>query len=375
MNNRLQSSNDLALCGAKPGESENATTKVWALLVSILLLLPLAGLSASGRLPAAFFEFPPRTRYVEDHPFSMPVFLIYLGGISAFCFWWVPQLKQMFGRRLQPRSKSARFPLYGWAGLVLLGAGWLLAWTRFEALSFLQLHTFLPLWLGYILTVAGLCHLSSGRSAVTDYRIRFWLLFPQSSAFWWIFEYLNRFVQNWSYQNVAQFDAPLYFSLATLSFSTVLPAVLVTKELLEGLFKFSPGRPLFSRALSLYLIALAFPALFLVGIYPQILFPIVWVAPLLLFAGVLVRGYPEFSSAFSLPIVSQWALAALICGFFWEMWNFFSLARWVYHVPYVARFYLFEMPVLGFAGYLPFGVFCGVICWMLGIKSRREGFV
>ena len=52
------------------------------------------------------------------------------------------------------------------------------------------------------------------------------------------------------------------------------------------------------------------------------------------------------------------ALAALICGFFWEMWNYFSLARWTYSIPYVQRFYLFEMPVLGYGGYLPFGLEC-----------------
>ena len=59
--------------------------------------------------------------------------------------------------------------------------------------------------------------------------------------------------------------------------------------------------------------------------------------------------------------VFRFALAALICGFFWELWNFHSLAQWVYSVPYVDRFLLFEMPLLGFAGYLPFGLECAVI--------------
>jgi hypothetical protein len=52
------------------------------------------------------------------------------------------------------------------------------------------------------------------------------------------------------------------------------------------------------------------------------------------------------------------ALAALICGFFWEMWNFNSLAHWEYSVPLVQRFHLFEMPLPGYAGYLPFGLEC-----------------
>jgi len=59
------------------------------------------------------------------------------------------------------------------------------------------------------------------------------------------------------------------------------------------------------------------------------------------------------------------AAAALICGFFWEMWNTFSLAKWVYDIPLVDRFHVFEMPILGYAGYLPFGLQCAVIGAML----------
>ena len=59
------------------------------------------------------------------------------------------------------------------------------------------------------------------------------------------------------------------------------------------------------------------------------------------------------------------AVSALICGFFWEMWNFLSLAKWIYSIPFVGEFKIFEMPVLGFAGYLPFGLECAVIAQML----------
>jgi hypothetical protein len=59
--------------------------------------------------------------------------------------------------------------------------------------------------------------------------------------------------------------------------------------------------------------------------------------------------------------VFRLCLAALICGFFWEMWNMYSLSQWIYTVPYVNRFHLFEMPILGYSGYLPFGLECAVI--------------
>ena len=57
------------------------------------------------------------------------------------------------------------------------------------------------------------------------------------------------------------------------------------------------------------------------------------------------------------PVLSL-ALAALVCGFFWELWNAFSSPRWAYAVPYVDRFRLFALPAVGYAGYLPFGPVC-----------------
>jgi hypothetical protein len=46
----------------------------------------------------------------------------------------------------------------------------------------------------------------------------------------------------------------------------------------------------------------------------------------------------------------------LICGWFWEMWNVLSMPKWVYHVPFVDWLKLFEMPILGYGGYLPFSL-------------------
>jgi len=59
--------------------------------------------------------------------------------------------------------------------------------------------------------------------------------------------------------------------------------------------------------------------------------------------------------------LGAFALAALICGLFWEMWNQFSLAHWEYSIPWVDRFHLFQMPLLGYAGYLTFGWECAAI--------------
>jgi hypothetical protein len=47
-------------------------------------------------------------------------------------------------------------------------------------------------------------------------------------------------------------------------------------------------------------------------------------------------------------------LGALICGFFWELWNYYSYPKWIYHTPGAEFLRIFEMPLLGYGGYLPF---------------------
>ena len=54
-------------------------------------------------------------------------------------------------------------------------------------------------------------------------------------------------------------------------------------------------------------------------------------------------------------------LAGLVCGLLWETWNFRSGAKWTYSIPFVGQFRIFEMPVLGFLGFIPFALECYVI--------------
>ena len=65
------------------------------------------------------------------------------------------------------------------------------------------------------------------------------------------------------------------------------------------------------------------------------------------------------------------ALAALCCGFFWEFWNWQSFENnanfWRYDLPYVHVGEIFEMPFLGYSGYL----FFGVECWVMYIACAK----
>jgi hypothetical protein len=38
------------------------------------------------------------------------------------------------------------------------------------------------------------------------------------------------------------------------------------------------------------------------------------------------------------------------------MWNFYSYPKWIYHIPWGNALHVFEMPLLGYGGYLPFAL-------------------
>lgn len=340
----------------------------------LCLLLPLVGVWLAGEPVGQYWEFPPLTRYVQHAPFSWPAFVLIglavAGLVAPLVAGLVRGGRQVRGSEAGPTG--AAFPVWGWAGLLLTGVAWILAWTRLEWFAGFQRHTFFPLWLGYILTVSALTQWRTGSCRMLRRPFHFLLLFGVSAAFWWFFEYLNRFVQNWHYMNIAGVTRLEYVTLGSVSFSTVLPAVSATEEFLESFAAvrrgFSGGRRWHvphPRALAGIVLALAGVGLLGIGVLPDLLYPLLWVSPLLLILGSSVLA----GRSTRLDAVPQgdWrpvavpALAALVCGFFWEMWNVRSLAAWEYSVPFVGRFHLFEMPVLGYGGYLPFGIECALI--------------
>lgn len=257
-----------------------------------------------------------------------------------------------------------------------LAAAWVLAWSRFPWFEPLQSYTFSMLWIGYIVVVNALTWRRTGRSLLTHDPAYFLALFPLSACFWWFFEFLNRFVQNWYYMGVGELGAWEYFLQATLPFATVLPAVLSTRDLLASYPRLSAGLGdawrapwIASRRTGWILLLVASLALAAVGVWPSFLFPALWLAPLAVLSALqVILGEPSILEG---PARGDWqaiwqaALAGIVCGIFWEMWNYHSLAHWEYSVPLVHRFEIFHMPLLGYAGYLPFGLECLAVAGLL----------
>jgi len=65
-----------------------------------------------------------------------------------------------------------------------------------------------------------------------------------------------------------------------------------------------------------------------------------------------------------------------LCGLLWEFWNYWALAKWTYHLPFLGRFEqyrYFEMPLLGFLGFLPFAAECWVMLNTILLLLERLG--
>lgn len=337
------------------------------LFLSCVTVFPLLGYVIQGKEIMHYLYFPPMTTPMAHAPFFPPLFWIGVAGGSMLFMGGVFYYVKISREGIEQKARFVgSFPWWGWIGAVLLLLWWGLAWSRLSWFSGLQSYTFFPLWLSFIVCINALCHWRTGSCPALANPQLFTLLFLVSAPFWWCFEYLNQFVGNWYYVGVDH--NPVVYSLhATLSFSTVLPSFYSIYHLIEKK-RACNGRTLETN-LSPWFAWLSVAAgglgLLCVGLWPEILFFSLWLAPLFILMGALIisgKGYLLINFWQEGTSLMASSLAALICGFFWEMWNYFSQAKWIYSIPFVHGYQIFEMPLLGYLGYLPFGVLCLLLC-------------
>ena len=246
-------------------------------------------------------------------------------------------------------------------GLALLLICWPLNWSLPGVRT---AYLFFPLWLGYVLVMDALVAARTGQSLWQRSRREFILLFVASAPAWWIFEFINQRTGNWEYRGSRSFSQIEHFFFCTISFSTVMPAVFETAEWIRTfgwVQRLGAGPKLKQRpTLVPGLLVTGLAMIALTVAFPRYCYPFVWTA-LVFILEPLNRwlGRPHLLQDLEQgdwrPIISL-CVGALICGFFWEMWNFYSDPKWVYHTPGAQFLHLFEMPLLGYGGYIPFAL-------------------
>ncbi len=354
------------------------------ILIAVLLLAtPLIGVIIEGDPISSFLKFPPKTKYVSHEEFSLLFFLLISGIIIAIL---APFILRIIKSQKLYKSREIhikKFPAWGWGGIVLLVIAWILAWSRFEWFEEFQIYTFTPLWLAYVTIINGFTYMRVGKSLISHSPKYLILLFLFSAIFWWYYEYLNQFVNNWYYTEPNYLNDLEYFLQATLPFSSVLPAVISTWLFLKTFPRLSAGLEDFiktgitqKKSFWWMILLVNVMILGLVYIWSQYLFLFIWVAPLLIIASVI--SIAGGKTIFNNIEKGNWkdifllATAALICGFFWEMWNYYSYAKWEYSIPFVHRYLIFEMPLIGYLGYLPFGIQCGLVGLIINKLTKAD---
>jgi hypothetical protein len=279
------------------------------------------------------------------------------------------------------KTIQKHFPFYGWIGLFLLILFWILNWS----LDGLRTHwAFFPLWLGYSIFIDALVFSRKGTSLIKRNWKLFVGLFLISVPVWWLFELFNLRTQNWFYDGKQYFTDFEYFLLSSLSFSTVMPAVFGTAEF-AGTFRWIKNLEIRKRIIPssktiFFLLTSGFLILVLIITLPGIFYPFVWISVFLLIEPLNIKlknkSLLEFTASGEWSPVFALTVGSLICGFFWEMWNYFSYPQWKYFLPGVNILHVFEMPLPGYIGYLffPFELYAiyNFITGTLSIKDSKD---
>jgi hypothetical protein len=353
----------------------------------LLLILPLVGSYFKwGGLPPGFGLFPAQ-KVEEDPPFNQTIFNLFcIGAVFILAFLVFPRL---FGFKKPPVSNRkirtrVSYPSWFVPSIIIMAVSWTVMWARIKEIHPLDHFTFVPLWWSFIFFLDAIVYKrNNGKSLIASRPVTMKLLATASSFSWFVFEYQNFFVlENWYYPNANELSNFGNISWQLLSYTTVLPAIfefywlLRTFKPLSERYTYGP-RLNFSKPILYGCLVSGLLLAVLMAYFPHELFWVLWVSliPALVPAMELSGYWNPFT-----PIGQKgdWsyfvliALATLLNGFFWEFWNFGSEwfhetqptnpNYWRYSVPYVDKYYLFsQMPILGYFGYLLFGV----VCWLL----------
>ena len=272
-------------------------------------------------------------------------------------------------------TTTAAFPWWGYSGIAVSGVGvWLLA----TDVPVWNTVWYLPAWYGYLLVLDGLILRSQGRSFLSDRRRETVALLFWSVPFWFVYEAYNLVIENWYYVFGLRSDN-WGFAFSAAAFATVLPACFMHAEWLKSMRRFRAIqyrglRVTWKTEATLWVVGAACAILPL--IWPRYAYWMVWGATLgipeavnyRLGAPSLLRDLESGRPARLLRLLSGGAWAGVV----WEGFNYWARCKWIYTVPGLEGWKLFEMPLPGFLGF-PVLAVNGFVCYTLLCHALRGG--
>ena len=204
-----------------------------------------------------------------------------------------------------------------------------------------------------------------------------------SVLFWDFFELLDLRLHDWWYVGVPR-TRPGGAAFSAICFATVLPAVRLGLALISPRPAAGPTIAPPSPQAARVLFPLFAASLALLLAFPTVAFPLAWLLLWFLFEGELARRRRDQEPRLESPlqafragdrrVLLRLLALALPLGLLWEGLNFGAARGWVYTVPHFESPKLFEMPLPGYLGYLPFLLECGAALALLDrITPRLRG--
>ncbi len=355
-----------------------------------MVIIPLLGeyIKNGGSIPKDFFLFPPTT--VDPKAgFNLIVFIIIsvaiLAGVLLYIYPWIFGFKQPPKGAEEQKNGTARLPSWFWIGVLLFVPTAIVMWGKFSEPKILINFSVIPMFWGFSLMLDGVTYVRNRGCSIFSDMPRTLVGIGLASIFGWlIFEYLNFFVSdNWCYPKADLIGISSFYAYALIGSAGLMPmtievySFLTTFKGLKNRYSYGPKIVLSKKGQYTALI-ISLLVSFAISFYPDELFFAIWFIPLIVLS--LLMDIMGLWTPFR-PIAEKgnWTPLALICmaqfimGFLHESWNYLSAGHnpfktfnpdyWIYSVPYVDVLHVFEMPLLGYFGYVPFGAYFWV--WWL----------
>jgi hypothetical protein len=272
------------------------------------------------------------------------------------------------------RTRLIRWNLY--LGIGILSAS---IWLLNADISFMRTWFYLFAWWPFILIIDSVNYRRTGASLFLEPHNEFLFMAFVSVSVWLIFELFNLRLNNWSYHDLPDSLIERWLGYF-LAFSSVIPALSVLSRLFGSMLE--KRRPVVFRihsgiGLRLAVAGAGLVCLAAAGIWPQLFFPGLWLGFVALLDPVnYTLGNPsilrDLEAQNGIRLWS-WLAAGLTAGFFWELFNFWAGSHWEYSLPYFEFGRVFQMPVLGYLGFLPFALEVMAMYGILTYARRRWG--
>jgi len=263
------------------------------LMLVLILYIPFLGgyIDNNGVFPKDYFKFPP-----EGQPkpgYNQLAFLLIAAVFVLIVLVYV--LPRLFGFKKSERlmflsKEKVKLPLWFWIGLVVWAAALIIQAGKFSEPKWFVNWSFIPLCWGFILLLDGLVYyINGGRSMLKDSPTELFGMAMVSISGWFIFEYLNFFIHhNWYYpfaEDLVAHDSFIVY--AVIGSSAFIPMsfewyqLLRTSRLLDHRFRKGPKVRL-PHWLKIAMLVISLAGMFITPFYPNELFWIVWLAPVVI---------------------------------------------------------------------------------------------